>query len=147
MDQRPPSRRGGWVFYDGECAMCTALAARWRHTLREHGFELIPLQARGVAERLGVTPDELLSQVWLLAYDGRVLGGADACIYLARQIRSIWWAWVLIAVGALPGGTRVIRWVYHWIAAHRRYFGGTCTLGDPGAWPPEADTPRSPTRR
>lgn len=124
--------------------MCTTLAARGRDALRAHGFELVPLQARGVAERLGVTQDALRSQVWLLARDGRVLGGADALTSLAREIRSTWWAWVLIAVAALPGGMRVIRWAYAWVAAHRHYFGGSCVLADPGVWPPGPGDPGSP---
>jgi predicted DCC family thiol-disulfide oxidoreductase YuxK len=94
-----------------------------------------------------VTPEALRSQVWLLTHDGRVFGGADACVYLAREIRSTWWAWVLIAAGTLPGGMRVIRWAYGWVAAHRHYFGGTCSLGDPGAWPPDADGPEPPAQR
>jgi len=138
-------RRGGWVFYDGECSMCAALAARWKQTLRDHGFELVPLQARGVCERLGVTPDELRSQMWVLARDGRLLGGADAAFYVARKTPSTWWAWALIAVGALPGGMRVIRWAYRWVAAHRRYF-GTCALGDPGSWPADGDAGRPAPR-
>ena len=136
-DQRDP-RRGGWVFYDGVCSLCVALASRWGDTLRDHGFNLAPLQARGVAERLGVTTDELLSRMWLITHDGHVLGGGDAAVHLARAIRSVWWARVLVAAAALPGGMRVIRWAYRWVAAHRQYFGGTCALGDPGTWHPEA---------
>jgi predicted DCC family thiol-disulfide oxidoreductase YuxK len=137
-------RAGGWVFYDGVCSMCTALAARWGATLREHGVDLAPLQARGVRERLGVTPEELRSQMWVLTANGRVFGGGDAAVYLARAIRSVWWAQVLIVTAALPGGMPVIRWVYRWVANHREYFGGTCSLGDPGVWPPEPSDP--PTR-
>jgi predicted DCC family thiol-disulfide oxidoreductase YuxK len=136
----------GWVFYDGECSLCVTLAERSRETLRRGGFELVPLQARGVGERLRVAPEVLMTQMWVLARDGRVLGGADACVYLAREIRSAWWARVLMVAAALPGGTRLLRWGYRWVAEHRHRFGGTCALRDPGTWPPRGDADGPPTR-
>jgi len=127
---RAPDRDTARVFYDGECAMCTALARRWREPLRGRGFELVPLQAPGVGELLGVSREQLGSQMWVLTRDGTVLGGADAWVHLARHARWPWWTWPLVLVSNLPGGAALIRRVYGWVAAHRHCFGGACSSED-----------------
>ncbi len=129
---RGSEERAGWVFYDGECSFCTTLARRWRAPLRARGFELVPLQTPGVEECLGVPREELLSQMWVLTSTHEVFGGAEAFVYLARTTRWTWWAWPLSVVSRLPFGMRLISWVYTWIAAHRYYVSGTCSVEGSG---------------
>jgi len=125
-DGRTPDGDAARVFYDGECAMCAALAARWTEPLRARGIELVPLQAPGTGELLGVGPHELRSRMWMLTRDGAVLGGADAWVRLTACARWPWWARPLVAASRLPGGMPVIRWAYGWVAAHRHCLGGAC---------------------
>jgi predicted DCC family thiol-disulfide oxidoreductase YuxK len=139
------SRTEGWVFYDGACSLCTGLARRVRRRLERCGFELVPLQAPGVRENLGVRSEELMTQMWVLTQDGHVLGGAEAALYLARRIPRTWWGLLLITVSKLPHGMSLIESVYKWVASHRHYFGGRCALEKfSGDWPPCPEPPGSP---
>ena len=52
-----------FLFYDAECSFCVALAERFRRSLRRRRVELVPLQAPRTAERLGVPPPDLLSEI------------------------------------------------------------------------------------
>lgn len=106
----------GWVFYDGRCPWCRAGARLFRGTLAERGFHLAPLQRGWVQERLGLAPAEATSQMRLLTGDGRVLGGADAVVHLARRV---WWALPLWCLSRLPGGMAILRRVYAVVAAAR----------------------------
>jgi len=110
----PPS---GLIFYDGQCPSCRGLADRFETRLRRRGFRLVPLQADGVQERLGLSPEELLHELRVLMVDGRLLGGADALIYLAGQI---WWARPFYLAARIPGMKPLLRWGYGHLA-ERRY--------------------------
>jgi predicted DCC family thiol-disulfide oxidoreductase YuxK len=135
----------GWVFYDGACSLCTGLARHLRRRLERCGFELVPLQAPGVREILGVRTEELMTQMWVLTQDGHVLGGADAALYLARRIPRTWWSLLLITVSKLPHGMTLIGSVYKWVASHRYYFGGRCALEKfSGSWSPSPEPPAVP---
>ena len=87
-----PSR--GWVFFDRDCSVCTSLARRFRLTLESRGFGLAALQDARVQALLALPPAELLREMRVATADGRVYGGAEAIVFLARQI---WWAWPLYA--------------------------------------------------
>jgi predicted DCC family thiol-disulfide oxidoreductase YuxK len=113
----------GWVFYDGECAMCIAGAERFARTLAGRGFRLAPLQTTWVRDRLGLYPDDPLEEMRLLLPDKRALGGADVVIYLAGHI---WWAWPLYLFAQLPGAKRLLWKLYRWIAANRNCHAGQC---------------------
>src|SRR5712692_2242278 len=89
----------GRVLYDGECAFCTGLARQFGAALRRRGFELAPLTERR-------------SQMELATSDGRILGGADAVIELARQI---WWGWPIWVFAQAPGSRPLLRAAYRWI--------------------------------
>lgn len=111
MTVETATRLRGWVFYDANCAMCTATAARYCGVLGRRGFRVVPS---------GLWPE-----LRLLTTDGETRGGADAVLHLARHL---WWAWPLWALGQLPGMRRVARTTYRWIAAHRYCVAGTCAL-------------------
>ncbi len=115
----------GTIYYDGDCSLCTELVARFERPLSRHGWALVPLQSPGVAQTLGIDPAELLDEMRVRTYDGRLYGGADAVVHLAR---GIWWAWPLVVIAALPGGRRILRAGYRRVAARRYGSGHTCSL-------------------
>ena len=59
----------------------------------------------------------------LVKSDGRILGGADAVVELARRV---WWGWPLWVFAQAPGSRPLLRAAYRWIAARRHCLGGTC---------------------
>src|SRR5437899_2969301 len=80
----------GWILYDANCRSCTASAKRFDRIFRRRGFRFLPLQTPWAQERLGLKPGAPLEEMRVLTHNGEDLGGADAVIFLARQI---WWAW------------------------------------------------------
>ena len=100
IQERTTEAAKAWVFYDGECPLCTGAAARFAPLLRRHHFDLAPLQTPWVQKRLVFEPDGTLDEMKLLAENGRIYGGADAPPQIARKI---WWAWPLFAISHLPG--------------------------------------------
>lgn len=114
-----------WLLYDGTCRFCLAMVNRWRETLECRGFGLAALQDEWVRERLGLPEEELLREMRVLSSDGRVLGAADAFVFLWGKI---WWCWPLWALAQIPGARWLINRAYRWVAAHRNCVGGTCSL-------------------
>ncbi len=92
--------------------------------LAARGFRLLPLQTPWVREQLGLSGAELLAEMKLLLPDGKVFGGADAVVEISRSYMR---AFPLRALAKLPGGVRVMRAVYRWIARNR-YCSGTCGI-------------------
>jgi predicted DCC family thiol-disulfide oxidoreductase YuxK len=118
----------GWVFYDADCAFCSGWAARFHELLARRGYHLAPLQAEWVRLRLGLKEDAPLLEMKLLTTDGRVLGGADALIHIAR---SVWWAWPLFVMAQFPGISAILRIVYRWVARNRHCHGNHCLISGP----------------
>lgn len=110
----------GTVYYDGDCSICADLVSRFGDPLRKRGWSFEPLQNEGVAEALGVDRSNLLDEMRVRTAEGRLFGGADAVLRLARDLP---WARPLTLLGALPGGRSVLGAGYRWFAA-RRYRGG-----------------------
>lgn len=122
-DSKGRRARYGWLFFDADCAFCTALARRFSGILGPRGYRLAPLQDPRVPALLDLPPDQLLTEMRLLTADGAQFGGADAFIFLAREI---WWAWPIYALAQIPGVRTLIRVGYHWVAANRRCSSGAC---------------------
>jgi len=121
----------GWVFYDGDCALCREFASRFEKILTRRGFDLAPFQAPWARECLDLDVSQPLVEMRLLTREGLQLGGADAIIFLSRKI---WWAWPLFLVAQLPGVRRAL-WVgYRWIAARRHCVGNRCVVRVPHRW-------------
>jgi predicted DCC family thiol-disulfide oxidoreductase YuxK len=123
---------GGWILYDGDCRTCRALAKTFNRLFRRRGFYFVPLQAAWVQRRLGLGPNAPLEELRVLTRDGRDLGGADAVMFLARQI---WWARPFYALAHLPGIHRLTDRVYRWIAAHRGCTHIRCATSQAKEWP------------
>jgi predicted DCC family thiol-disulfide oxidoreductase YuxK len=123
LERDEPHR--GWVFYDGECSFCTAAATRFAPLLRRHDFRCLPLQTPWVQERLHLKPGELLLEMKLLTAGGKVFGGAEALLQIAR---NIWWAWPLFVFSFLPGIKFFLDLAYRQVAARRNCLGGQCAF-------------------
>jgi predicted DCC family thiol-disulfide oxidoreductase YuxK len=115
----------GWVLYDGECPLCTNAARRFDGLLHRHHFNLAPLQAAWARQRLGLKAGEPLMEMKLLAEDGRIFGGADALVQIARRIR---WAWPLFVLAQIPGAMILLRAIYRRVAANRQCLSGDCRV-------------------
>jgi predicted DCC family thiol-disulfide oxidoreductase YuxK len=131
FDARAPR---GWVLYDARCPLCTNLIGRVRASLEAGGFVPAPLQSTWVRRRLNLPEELLLKEMRVLTPDGRVLGGADALIYLAGNFDARcrpWWAWLLLAVSKLPFAMPVLRGAYRAVAARRFCRQGSCPIPKP----------------
>jgi predicted DCC family thiol-disulfide oxidoreductase YuxK len=106
----------GWILYDGACRSCAASSRRFDRIFRRRGFLFLPLQTNWIMERLDLESGAPLEELRVLTADGRNIGGADAVIFLARQI---WWTWPFAALAQLPGMHKPLDRGYRWIAAHR----------------------------
>lgn len=120
----------GWIFYDGECAICWRGVEFWRGAMERRGFEFEALQAPWVRKMLGLDERELLREMRLMLADGRTLGGADAILELARQV---WWARPLVWLARAPYAMRLMRSAYRGIAARRKCNGEACVASARGA--------------
>ena len=117
--------KNGWVLYDGECRICLGVVRRWGRALRERGFECIPLQTPWVREQLNLPDHILMREMRVLNPAGKVIGGADAVLLLAR---TFWWAAPLVWLTHLPGVHKLLDALYRWGAARRYCFNGACEL-------------------
>ena len=144
-DSKGRRARRGWLFFDADCAFCTALARRFRGVLEARGYRLAPLQDPRVPAILSLPPHQLLSEMRLLTADGAQFGGADAFIFLARQI---WWAWPVYAFAQMPGVRTLLRGGYRWVAANRHCSSGACprTFGAQSAASAAGETRRPSAR-
>jgi predicted DCC family thiol-disulfide oxidoreductase YuxK len=115
----------GWVFFDRDCRVCTALARRFRRTLSARGFGLAALQDPRAQALLNLPPADLLREMRVATTRGEIYGGAAAVVYLARQI---WWAWPLYAAAKVPRVMRLLHAGYRWFADHRSCANGMCSL-------------------
>ncbi|MEY2505153.1 MAG: hypothetical protein QOG27_1433 [Verrucomicrobiota bacterium] len=125
-----PSR--GWIFYDRDCSFCRELVLRFENLLAERGFRFEPLQEDWVLRRLNLTPEKALEKMRVLTADGHLFGGADAVVFLARQL---WWAAPFAALARFASVHSLLDRAYRWVAAHR-----TCAL-------PRAAAPAFPVRK
>ena len=122
-DTKGRRARNGWVFFDRDCSVCSALANRFRHTLEQRGFGLAALQDPRAQSLLNVPPVELLREMRLATTEGKIYGGAEAIVYLSRQI---WWAMPLFVASKIPGVMEVLNRGYRWFANHRSCSAGVC---------------------
>jgi predicted DCC family thiol-disulfide oxidoreductase YuxK len=121
----------GWVLYDADCSFCTDLIARARKALESGGFRPEPLQSVWVRERLNPPEDLLLAEMRVLTRAGRVMGGADALVYLASELSNRsgpWWLKLVVLASKLPFGMWTLRRGYRDVAARRYCRQGRCPV-------------------
>jgi predicted DCC family thiol-disulfide oxidoreductase YuxK len=115
----------GWICFDRDCTVCTSLARRFRRTFEKRGFGLAALQDARVAALLALPPDQLLREMRVVTTTGEINGGAEAIVYLAKQV---WWAWPFFAAAHIPGVSQILDVCYRWVADHRACSSGTCSV-------------------
>lgn len=106
----------GWIFFDEGCGSCRDLALHFESVFAKRGFHFEPLQRSWVQKRLNLTPDQALEEMRVLTSAGEVFGGADAVIFLARQL---WWAAPFASVARFASVHALLDRSYKWVAAHR----------------------------
>lgn len=120
--------RIGWVLYDDACGVCRRGVSGWAPLLRRHGYEVAPLQAGWVAERLQAAGGDPLADIGLLLADGGLLRGADVYRHVLRRVV---WARPLWLLSVTPGLRTVFDRAYRAFADHRQRISAACGL--PGA--------------
>jgi predicted DCC family thiol-disulfide oxidoreductase YuxK len=115
MDKNQPK---GWVLYDGACGFCSWWIPFWQKTINKTGYDIAPLQAKWVREKLAPDDEILNKDIVLLFSDGRKLVGADAYIF---GMKTVWWS---KPVGYLLGmpGFKQLTWLFYKIFNRNRFF-------------------------
>lgn len=119
----------GWVLYDEGCGVCARWVPFWAPTLKRLDLDIAPLQARWVAERLGLAAETRMRDLRLLLDDGRQLVGADAYRYVMARL---WWARPLGLLAGAPGLRDVFDAGYRAFADNRLGISHACGLNAPG---------------
>lgn len=121
----------GQIFYDASCGLCSASYRRFGPLTERRGYRWIPVQEPRARELLGLDEGQLPEELKLLTTGGRMLGGADALLHVAR---TIWWAWPAWALAHFPGVKPAMRAVYRRIARRRHNISRACGI-DPSQPP------------
>ena len=115
----------GWVLYDADCAFCTRLAGRLEKTLAKRGLWISPLGDPRTRPLVGLGPDDPLDEFKVLLRDGRVIGGADAMIWIAARVA---WARPLSWLLRLGPFRRLADRTYKAFATTHHCHGDACRL-------------------
>ncbi|MGA9779483.1 MAG: thiol-disulfide oxidoreductase DCC family protein [Limisphaerales bacterium] len=115
----------GWILYDDSCGFCRRWVPFWKNTLRKRGFEIAPLQAGWVREKLQLDEMSLLQDLRLLLANGDQIQGADTYRYAMRRI---WWAYPAYLFSIAPLGRKIFDWSYQRFATHRHQISQACKL-------------------
>jgi predicted DCC family thiol-disulfide oxidoreductase YuxK len=105
--------------------MCRHSATRFDARLRRMGYDILPIQTPWVAEKIGREIAENPKEMLLLTPDGKLFGGADAYLQMARQF---WWTRWLVPIGNFRPVHFVLEKIYQWIARHRHGISDRCGL-------------------
>lgn len=117
--------REGWILYDGGCGFCFRWVHCWKKVVGRRGFALKDLQSAAADGSLQISQEHLLDDIRVLTSDGRLASGANAYLYVARQI---WWAWPFYAIFRLPGFNWVLWQGYRWFNRNRFRISRHCPL-------------------
>ena len=114
-----------WVFFDADCGFCTRLARRVAPLLATRGIALAKLQDPRVSKLLGLPLAELLREIRYLNSDAKQFSGADAFVAVAREF---WWAAPFVWFSKMPGGMKILRVGYQYVASRRECAGVRCEV-------------------
>jgi len=124
-EPEPVLPRAGWILYDGRCGFCFRWVHLWKEVVAQRGFALKDLQSASADGSLQVSPENLLDDILILTRAGKLESGANAYLYMARQI---WWAWPFYAIFSLS----VFNWIlwrgYRWFNRNRYQISRHCRL-------------------
>lgn len=116
------ARVSGTLIFDGECGFCTRsrdLLVRLDH---RHRVRTVPYQGSGVAERVGVSREDLARSVYWLDDDGSRYSGAEAA---SAAVSAAVGSRLPLRVYRLPGVRQLEEAVYRWVANNRHRLPGT----------------------
>jgi predicted DCC family thiol-disulfide oxidoreductase YuxK len=85
---------------DGECGFCFRWVHLWKNVVEPRGFALKDLRSASADGILQISPENLLNDILVLTPSGNSESGADAYLFVARQI---WCAWPFYELFSLPG--------------------------------------------
>jgi alginate O-acetyltransferase complex protein AlgI len=127
------SNTNGVIFFDAACGPCSASARRLNRIVGKRGFVFLPLQDPSATELTHLTPDELRREMTLRLRDGRVLGGIDAVLHLARRV---FWARPLAWLGDTRWLRPILERAYARFARNRSRLSRACPINhrDRCAW-------------
>jgi predicted DCC family thiol-disulfide oxidoreductase YuxK len=130
LDHKPESAspNRGWILYDGGCGFCFRWVHFWKKIVERRGFGIKDLQSASAEGSLRVLPENLLDDIRVLTSTGELKSGADAYLYVSRQI---WWAWPFYAIFSLPVFNRILWWGYRWFNRNRYRLSRHCPLPQP----------------
>ena len=134
----------GQIFYDASCGLCTSSYRRFGAMTERRGFKWIPLQEPRARALLNLEGDELPNELKLFTRKGRLLGGADALLYVAKYL---WWARPLWLIAFLPGVRPLLRVIYRWVAKRRHAISDACGFDASAPRAAPATEPAAPPRR
>jgi len=112
-----------YVFYDGNCPLCTR-TARWLSRLDWFGrLVWISFRLPGVLERYNLDRRRAEARMQIL-HAGRLSEGFAALEIIARHVPSLWPFWPLLVLARWLG---IGQSVYDWVARNRWRFGASAT--------------------
>jgi predicted DCC family thiol-disulfide oxidoreductase YuxK len=113
---------GGTLIFDGNCGFCTRSRNLLARLDRHDRVSTVPFQRQGVAERAGVSRDELAAAVYWLDENGARYSGAHAAnAALSAAVGTS----LPLRVYRMPGMRQLQDAVYRWVAANRHRLPGT----------------------
>jgi predicted DCC family thiol-disulfide oxidoreductase YuxK len=124
-ESEPVLPRAGWILYDGRCGFCFRWVHLWKEVVARQGFALKDLQSASSDGSLQVSPENLLDDILVLTRAGKLESGANAYLYVTRQI---WWAWPFYAIFSLPGFNWILWCGYRWFNRNRYRISRHCPL-------------------
>lgn len=111
----------GWVLYDGKCGFCSWAVPRLRKIIEKAGYSIAPIQSDWVVKKLNL-PD-LEKDIRILLSDDILINGADAYIYMMRQI---WWLRPLGLFLSFPLFRGITRKIYKFLNKNRFIISKSC---------------------
>ena len=121
----PSPPQHGWLLYDDFCGICRRWILFLAPALRRRGYEVVPLQASWVRDRLELSKVPLLQDLRLLLTDGMEVQGAEVYRHLMRRI---WWAYPVYLLTCLPVLREIFDFGYRTFARNRFRFSKACGL-------------------
>jgi len=117
--------RSGWILYDGGCGFCYWWVHFWEKVVERRGFVLKDLQSAQADGSLRISQQKLLDDILVLTPAGKLEAGANAYLFVARQI---WWARPFYAIFRLPGFNWLLWSGYRWFNRNRYRVSRHCPL-------------------
>ena len=110
------------VIYDGQCGICTRLAARLGTLDSRSVFEIVPSQRADIRARYPWIPDAAYAAALQVVRDadGRTWQGASAVEQVISELRD---GWLLAWLFHIPFARPVAERLYGWFARHRNRLG------------------------